>query len=66
MAFEMAHQQSKRGDLKLDPSNKRLGVRFFNRDAEDVARDLIGCYLIGTSSPIRCIVESPLNGMTTR
>ena len=42
MAFEMAHRQSKRSDLQLDP----LGVRFFNRDAEDVARDLIGCYLI--------------------
>ena len=46
MASEMAHQQSKRSDLKLDPSSKSLGVRFFNRDAEDVARDLIGCRLI--------------------
>ena len=50
-AFEMAHQQSKRCDLKLDPST--LGVLFFDRDAEDVARDLIGCYLIGAEAT-RC------------
>jgi DNA-3-methyladenine glycosylase len=30
----------------LDPSDRPLGLSFFNRPAEDVARDLIGCHLV--------------------
>jgi DNA-3-methyladenine glycosylase len=31
---------------RLDPVGERLGTRFFNRDAEVVALDLIGCVLV--------------------
>jgi DNA-3-methyladenine glycosylase len=32
--------------MKLDPSTTPLPQSFFDREAEDVARDLIGCYLV--------------------
>ena len=32
--------------MHLDPSEKSLGTSFFERTAEEVARDLIGCYLV--------------------
>ena len=32
--------------MHLDPSEKSLGTSFFDRTAEEVARDLIGCYLV--------------------
>ena len=32
--------------MDLDPSDKPLGRSFFNREAEDVARELIGCFLV--------------------
>jgi DNA-3-methyladenine glycosylase len=32
--------------MDLDPSHKPLGRSFFNREAEDVARELIGCFLV--------------------
>jgi DNA-3-methyladenine glycosylase len=32
--------------MTLDPSEKPLGRKFFDRNAEAVARDLIGCYLV--------------------
>jgi len=32
--------------MTLDPSEKPLRGTFFNRNAEEVARDLIGCYLV--------------------
>jgi DNA-3-methyladenine glycosylase len=32
--------------MKLDPSNTPLPQSFFDREAVDVARDLIGCYLV--------------------
>jgi DNA-3-methyladenine glycosylase len=32
--------------MTLDPSEKPLGRNFFERNAEAVARDLIGCYLV--------------------
>jgi DNA-3-methyladenine glycosylase len=42
----MTHRQNKSSDWKLDPSHTELVGNFFNRDAEDVARDLIGCHLV--------------------
>ena len=32
--------------MNLDPSEKPLGRKFFDRNAEAVALDLIGCYLV--------------------
>lgn len=37
---------SKRASQKLDPSDRPLGASFFDRPAEDVARDLVGCQLV--------------------
>jgi DNA-3-methyladenine glycosylase len=37
--------------MKLDPSNMPLPQSFFDREAEDVARDLIGCYLVRRRGP---------------
>jgi DNA-3-methyladenine glycosylase len=37
---------AKRSTTRLDPSGSPLGRNFFEREAEDVALDLIGCYLV--------------------
>jgi hypothetical protein len=38
-------------ETKVDPVGKRLGTRFFNREAEVVSLDLIGC--VSPSAPVR-------------